>query len=57
MITIKKGRKMTNSQTWYGYTREEYYALIKQPNDPDWEQLCPEFNEVKEVLEWLEAAE
>jgi hypothetical protein len=30
---------MANNETWYGYSREEYYELVKQPNDPEWEDL------------------
>lgn len=30
---------MDDNQTWFGYTREEYYQLVKQPLDPEWEEL------------------
>lgn len=26
-------------KTWYGYSKEEYYALVYQPGDPEWENL------------------
>ena len=34
-----KEHTMANNETWYGYSREEYYELVKQPNDPEWEDL------------------
>lgn len=30
---------MTQDQTWYGYTEQEYTELIKQPMDPEWADL------------------
>ena len=36
---------MTNNETWYGYTRNEYYALVKQPQDPEWEDLVHDNSE------------
>ena len=30
---------MDENQTWFGYSREEYYKLVKQPEDPEWEEL------------------
>lgn len=24
---------------WWGMDRDEYYEIVKQPNDPEWEQL------------------
>lgn len=30
---------MTPDAIWYGYTRVEYYELIWQPGDPEWEDL------------------
>jgi hypothetical protein len=33
---------MTATQTWYGYTEQEYNELVKQPNDPEWKDLVEE---------------
>ena len=30
---------MDSNDTWYGYTREEYEELVKQPQDPEWLDL------------------
>lgn len=30
---------MADNQTWYGYTKDEYYELVWQPGDPFWEDL------------------
>lgn len=30
--------------SWFGYSRDEYYELQKQPNDPEWEELTPDEN-------------
>lgn len=33
---------MNTNDTWYGYTEQEYTELVKQPNDPEWEDLVEE---------------
>jgi hypothetical protein len=42
MTTQKESFKMTSTQTWYGYTEQEYNELVKQPNDPEWKDLIEE---------------
>lgn len=32
---------MARDAVWFGYTRSEYYDLIWQPGDPEWEDLEP----------------
>ena len=38
---------------WFGYTRDEYYAVIWLPGEPHWEQL--EQDHEGDGCEWEEA--
>jgi hypothetical protein len=54
---VYKEQKMTKTQTWYGYTEQEYNELVKQPGEPEWcdLQLSPEDAEIAAVVDDIDA--
>lgn len=36
---LNEVHKMAQNTVWFGYNRSEYYDLIWQPGDPEWEDL------------------